>query len=199
MFSPTVEPLATSGLRLLETQSPWYCGRVAPGRERAFERGLHRFEIPTYFPVHKKQISRKQYNWRTQENDVKPYTREMALFPGYVFVALEEGEWSLIRERQSYRPSWLMIDGRPVQFPVELIQDIQARETNGFVRLETEFVAGEELEITDGVWRGHRGLLASDPDRRTLTLHMIAESYALNPSQVLTRLKIDREYVRRIG
>lgn len=123
----------------------------------------------------------------------------MPLFPGYVFVRLEDGVWALIRERQAYRPSWLMFDGRPAQMPIELIEDLRAREENGFVKLmDEDFKEGDELEITEGLWRGRRGLLASDPDRRILTLHLIAESYALQPTQVLTKLKIDREQVRRV-
>jgi len=192
-----VDNSTTSGLRSFTSDQPWYCGRVPPGRERAFERGLHRFDIPTYLPVHKRSLTRNQYDYTAPDrNRVQTYTREMPLFPGYVFVSLADGAWMLIRERQSYRPSWLAFNGKPAQIPIEVIEDVQSREVNGFVRLDSDFSAGDELEITDGVWAGRKGLLASDPDRRILTLHLIAESYALQPTQVMTKLKIDREQVR---
>lgn len=199
MISPDVDMLATSGLRLLNSQSPWYCGRVAPGRERAFERGLHRFEIPTYFPVHSREIKRRHYNWRTKDNDIRTYPREMPLFPGYVFVALDDGVWSLIRERVAYKPRWLTCDGVPAQFPIELLARLQAEEQNGFVQIATEpeYQEGDEMEITGpGIWYGRRGILASDPARRVLTLHMIAESYSLEPTLVVSRVQFERRDVR---
>lgn len=105
----------------------------------------------------------------------------------------------LIRERQSYRPSWLTFNGKPAQIPIEVIEGVRASEVGGFVRLESDFRAGDELEITEGLWAGRKGLLASDPDKRILTLHLIAESYALQPTRVVTKLKIDREQVRRLA
>lgn len=186
----TVENATTSGLRLPSADHPWYCGRVASGRERPFERGLHRFGIHTYFPVYNRSIARA----------FDTYTREMPLFPGYVFVSLYDGQWPLIREKQSYKPQWLMVNGRPAQIPTELLEELAGREVNGFVRLpQTELKEGDEVEVTDGLMRGQRGLLASDPARRIVTLHLIAESYALQPTQVLTKLKIDREQVRRVS
>lgn len=92
-----------------------------------------------------------------------------------------------------------MFDGTPVQFPIEILEELAQREVNGFIQLpkETELHEGDEVEITDGIWRGCRGLLASDPDRRIVTLHLLAESYALQSTQVMTKLKIDRQQVRR--
>lgn len=180
---------STSGLRLPTTQDPWYCGRVASGRERPFERGLHRFGINTYFPVHQRTIARH----------FDSYTREMPLFPGYVFVSLYDGQWPLIREKQSYKPQWLMVNGTPAQIPTELLEELAQREVNGFVQMSSDLREGDEVEVTDGLMRGQRGLLASDPARRIVTLHLIAESYALQPTQVLTKLKIDREQIRRVS
>lgn len=192
-----MENHTTSGLRLPESNPTWYCGRVSPGRERAFERGLRRFQIPTYFPVHLRSIGRENYDWRTKANVNKPYTREFALFPGYVFAAFDQANWPLIRERIAHKPNWLNFGSGPVQIPIELIEQLQMNERDGFVQLDmAEFRAGDELEVTEGVWAGRRGLLASDPDRRILTLHLIAESYALQPEQVLTKLSIERTAVR---
>ena len=78
-----------------------------------------------------------------------------------------------------------------------ILEELQSREQAGFVQLDSrEYQEGDEVEITDGVYRGWRGLLASDPDRRVLTLHMITESYALEPSLLLKTVKIERRYTR---
>lgn len=188
----------TSGLRLPTPNPTWYCGRVSPGRERAFECGLRRFDIPTYFPVHLRVQTRKQYDWRTQDSKPQTYEREVALFAGYIFAALQPGQWSLIRERIAYKPNWLDFGSGPVQIPIELIEQLQANEHQGFVQVESETLhAGDELEITEGVWYGRKGILASDPDRRILTLHLIAESFSLQPVKTLTQLKVERQFVRR--
>jgi transcription antitermination factor NusG len=191
-----VDNLATSGLRL--PNQPWYCGRVSPGRERAFERGLRRFAIPTYFPVHLRSVDRPYYDWRIKATASRPYTREFPLFPGYVFAAFDQSEWPLIRERIAYKPNWLNFGSGPVQIPVELIEQLQANERDGFVQLQSDdkFQVGDELKITEGILAGRVGLLASDPDQRVLTLHLIAESYALQSVRVVTKLRIDRSAVR---
>ena len=134
---------------------------------------------------------------RTIKRSFDTYTREMPLFPGYVFVSLADGQWSVIRERQAYRPAWLEVNGRPVQIPIDVLEEINSREDSyGRVKLD-DYAEGDELEVTEGVWRGYRGLLASDPARRVLTLHLIAESYALQPTTILTKLKVERTQVRR--
>lgn len=123
----------------------------------------------------------------------------MPLFPGYVFVVLADGVWALIRERIAYKPNWLTCDGRPAQIPAEVVETLQAEERNGFVQIgqSVDYHEGDEVEISEpGIWYGRKGILASDPDRRVLTLHLIAESYALQPALITTRVKIDREYVR---
>ena len=191
----SVDNTTTSGLRLPSSNPIWYCGRVSPGRERAFERGLRRLAIPTYFPVHLRIQTRNRYDWRTQNSKSQVYEREYALFPGYIFAALERGQWPLIRERIAYKPNWLDFGSGPVQIPIELIEQLQLNEQNGFVQVREGLCVGDELEITGGVWFGRKGILASDPDRRILTLHLIAESYSLQPTQVLTKLKIDRNQV----
>ena len=188
----------TRGLRLLETQAPWYCGRVPSGRERCFERGLHRFGIHTYFPVHQRELTRHKYNYRTKNDDLVGYNREMPLFPGYVFVSLADGDWTMVRDRQAYRPTWLRVNGQMAEIPFSILEELQSREQLGFVQLlkEQEYEEGDELEVTDGIYRGWRGLLASDPDRRILTLHMITESYALEPALLVKTVKIERQYTR---
>jgi transcription antitermination factor NusG len=180
-----------------ELRPPWYCGRVAPGRERAFERGLRRWSVATYFPVHLRNVTRTRYDWQTQSNKPQSYTRELALFPGYVFAQLDLSDWPWLRERIAHKPQWIAFGGTPAQIPVELIEQLQTSEQNGFVQPVQQFREGDELEICEsGIWYSRRGILASDPDRRILTLHLIAESYALQPTQVLTKLKIDRANVR---
>lgn len=163
---------------------------------------MHRFGIHTYFPVHIREIVRSRWNWRTQQNERQTYTRERPVFPGYVFAMLDPGVWALIRERVAYRPKWLTCDGAPAPIPIQLIEDLRERELNGFVQLEcasTEYKQGDELEVTDGVYRGWRGILSSDPDRRILTLHMITESYALEPTMIIRPVKVDREHLRRVN
>jgi len=181
----------------LRTPSAWYCAQVASGRERQLEGALSRFGIPTYFPVHSYEIKRNHYNWRTQRNEPRPLQRTSAMFPGYVFVALDDYGWARTRSIEVARkPRWLNFGAGPVQIPQELITLLQSQEQDGAVQLAPEYREGDELEVTDGIWHGRRGILASDPTRRIFTLHMIAESYALEPTTVVTRLRIDRGMVR---
>lgn len=196
-----MENFTTSGLRTPDLQKIWYCGRVLSGRERLFERTLRRFGIETYFPMCVKFIPFKHEDDRGRVLRQGVREHRSPLFPGYVFAALDDYGWVRTRSVEIDRkPRWLDFGSGPVQIPVELIEDIRAREEHGFVTLleEEELTEGEEVEVLSGAFVGRRGLLASDPERRTVTLHLIAESYALQPTQVLTKLKIDREQVRRV-
>jgi len=185
----------------LRTPTSWYCGRVNAGRERLFERTLRRFGIETYIPVTTKKIPYEQRDDRDRILRQGVINREAPLFPGYVFASLDDYGWARTRSVEVARkPQWLDFGSGPVQIPVELIKELRDREQNGFIQTiptPEPYHLGDELEVTDGLWRGWRGILSSDPDRRLLTLHMIAESYELNPQLLMKTVKIDREHTRR--
>lgn len=195
-----MENNATNGLRTLQT---WYCGRTNSGRERLFERTLRRFGIETYIPVTPKRIPYEHHDDNGKLLRHGTINRECPLFPGYVFAALDDYGWARTRSVEVARkPRWLDFGSGPVQIPVELIEDLREREQNGFIATIEEaevYHQGDELEVTDGVYRGWRGILSSDPERRVLTLHMITESYALEPTRIIRPVKIEREYTRRVS
>src|SRR6185436_7094998 len=99
-------------------------------------------------------------------------------------------------------PKWLDFGSGPVVIPPDLIADLRARETNGFVQLlpaqEEEYQEGDELEITNGSFCGFRGILASDPTRRMVTLHMLVEGYALQSNLLQKTIIIPRNDTRKV-
>jgi len=192
-----VEESTTSGLRTSESE--WYCGRVTAGRERLLERALHRFDIETYLPVYSRTVGRRQYDWHSGRDRQKLYSREFPLFAGYVFVLLDDYGWVRSRSIEVGRkPEWLDFGSGPVKISSELIEELRAREQNGLVRLDQEeYREGDELEITVGVMSGMRGILSSDPDRRMVTLMVLAETYALQSETVAHKVCVARENTRR--
>jgi transcriptional antiterminator RfaH len=127
----------------------WACAQLLPQRERFALQMLAQARYETYAP--------RLREWRTMRNGQRQ--REVALFPGYVFLVVTNG-W--------YAARWcpgvgrLVMDGlQPAKVPDAVIEEIRGRERNGAVELpKRRLQYGDRVKILAGPFRGHLAMYA---------------------------------------
>jgi transcriptional antiterminator RfaH len=132
----------------------WCCAQLELHRERL---ALHTFGLAgfeSYLPRIRTQ--------RRTAGRLKPFEITTALFPGYCFVAIEL-QWHTARWSPGVL-SLILAGEHPAHVPDHVINDLRAREVNGFVVLPQKdpggFKRGDKVFITTGPMAGQLAVYA---------------------------------------
>jgi transcriptional antiterminator RfaH len=127
----------------------WFVLNTKPKKEFQVERLFYEGGFEFYCPKYK------------YDNKIKPF------FSGYGFLWYDHPEqYRLVKYTRGVKRI-IGNETGPIPIPEEMIQEIKAREINGYIELEkygTEPDIGDEIEIMEGPLKGLRGIF-----RRELT------------------------------
>jgi transcriptional antiterminator RfaH len=126
----------------------WAAAQLQPSRERL---ALHML-VQQQFAVYTPRL-RQRRTIRGRRED-----REVSLFPGYAFVAIEL-QWHAAR----WCPGVvrLVMDGlQPARVPDPVIEEIRGREHNGAIELSGRLKAGDQVRLLAGPFGGHLAIYA---------------------------------------
>lgn len=140
----------------------WFVISTKPKREFVVERLFQEGGIRVYFP-----------RWL---KDGRP----APFFPGYGFIFFDfPAQFKLVTYTRGVKT--LVGDGRrPTPLPPPVIEEIRARECDGYVRfteVHGEARVGDEVEIVDGPLKGIRGIFnkeLKDKERVAILLRYVA-------------------------
>lgn len=122
---------------------PWIVAHTKPCQELIAELNLKRQGYEYYCP--------KILDKRPKKSAIiRP------LFPRYIFIAIDQVWHSITGTRGIYRV--LLGDGsRPQAINSKIIENLKAREENGFVQLteKPRFIEGDKVKLDDGPMAGH--------------------------------------------
>lgn len=155
----------------------WFVMNIKPKKEFVVERLFQGSRTRVYIP-----------RWL---KDGRP----APFFPGYGFIFFDfPAQFRLVRFMRGVKA--LLGDGlHPIPLPPALIEEIQSRECDGFVRFTEVYDAarvGDEVEIVDGPLKGMRGIFNKElKDRERVAILL---RYVAYQAQVL----IKRDKLRRV-
>jgi transcriptional antiterminator RfaH len=127
----------------------WAATRLEANHERVAQFFLEQTGYEVHLPL---------VRWRTSRTRAK---RVSALFPGYIFVRVEQLWRDISRLPGVIRP--VMSGEEPAHVPDEVITEIRSREQNGFVELPKKGLKpGDRVRIIEGLLAGRRGRYEGD-------------------------------------
>ena len=137
--------------------SYWGVARLLPQREALALHCLRLSKYQTYLP--RLKIRRLVHGRRI--------TVTPPLFPGYLFVAIQDGRWW--DARWSPGVISLIMDGiTPARLPQSAIDEIRRREVGGLIELERKGVKrGDRVRILRGPFEGHLAILSRQQAARS--------------------------------
>jgi len=104
--------------------------------------------------------------------------RTVPMFPGYLFVSIDGGWWSVRWTAGVVRV--LMVDNKPACVPDEFLDAMRAREVNGLVKLAAKprprgIGRGEQVRVLRGSFEGRTGIYQnqSGPQRSHILLNLL--------------------------
>lgn len=169
---PDVYPAA-----IFEIDQPWWVAHVRSRQEKALARYLQQFEIPYYLPQMEKRV-------RRNSRSVVSY---LPLFGGYVFFkgGLEESG----RAVRSHLIANLLEPNDQYSLGLELRQLHQLQVSDKKLVPHPYVSAGDEVFITDGAFKGFRGVVVRErgAERLVVSISFIKQSVAVD---------VDREFIR---
>jgi len=140
----------------------WYVVNTRPKKESAVERMFREGGIVVYSPKYR------------DEGRIKPF------FPGYAFVAFEYPEqYKLVKYTRGVKRI-VGSDAGPIPVAEDVLHQIRSREVDGFVEFSKygiEPEVGDEIEVTEGPFRGLRGIFKkdlTDQDRVLILLNYVS-------------------------
>ncbi|MDX1706513.1 transcription/translation regulatory transformer protein RfaH [Pseudidiomarina sp.] len=146
--------------------SKWYVIRSKPRQERRALANLENQEITTFLP--EITITKLRRGKRT------PITE--ALFPGYLFVQLDDYEGKFYKIRSTYGVTKMITFGdQPATIPDALIEELkQINETSDSIKKtmsEAILQPGDQVQINDGPFAGFIAkIIELDGDSRCIVL-----------------------------
>jgi len=162
---------------IFEIAQPWWVAHVRSRQEKALARYLQQLDIPYYLPQMEKKVRR---NGRT----IVSY---LPLFGGYLFFkgGLEESG----RAIRSHLIANLLEPNDQRSLHAELRQLHQLQITDKKLVPHPYIGAGDEVMITDGAFKGFRGVVVRErgTERLIVSVSFIKQSVAV---------EIDREFIR---
>lgn len=158
----------------------WYAVQTRLHAEPTALRNLRAQGFDVYLPRYRK---RRRHARRTE---IVP----APLFPGYMFVALDldAQRWRAVHSTVGVRR--LVCSGeRPCPVPDGIVEDLQARETEGFIVLDDPR-PGDRLTVLDGPFAGLAGRLVglTDNERVTVLLNLMGRQINVTMSYDLVAL-----------
>jgi transcriptional antiterminator RfaH len=120
----------------------WSVAQTESTRERTAQRWLCQAEFETYLPL------------------VNGKIRPNPLFPGYLFIRIGSTGWSCVENTIGVLQLLRSSGGSPARIEDRVIEEIQAREHNGVVRLpeRPRWRQGDRVRIGNQTFLGHIGL-----------------------------------------
>lgn len=161
----------------------WLCCQTQSGREPLQAAVFARVGVISYLPLYSHHVTTKYTS----------YSRQSALFPGYLFAAPDEQGWARLKSLEcAVKPRWLDWGRGPIQIPLELIEEIRAREENGLVKLDRVqaydlYALGDEIQVTGGPFRDYRGLFVANANKRLVTLRVLSAAFTGLHEQAVAR------------
>lgn len=150
----------------------WFVINTRPKKEFQVEKLFREAGFNYYNPVYQ------------HENRTKPF------FPGYGFLFFEfPAQYQLAKYTRGVKRVVGNREG-PIPLPVEIIQEIKAREVNGYVEfakhgLEPE--VGDEIEVVEGALKGLKGVFQKEVGDKERVLILL--SYVSYQGQLLIEKK----------
>ena len=133
---------------------PWYCIRTKRAKETWVVHQLRDACDEVYLPLLRQWCRvRRQFIWKTEP-----------LFPGYLFARfVVEERFRAVR----YTPGVVSVlstaVGEPIEVNETIISTLRQRSVDGYIQVSpTPLFPGEELEITEGPFRGLRALFQEE-------------------------------------
>ena len=150
----------------------WYLIKTKPRQENTAIINLENQEYTTYCPIAK--INKKN----------------VALFPGYVFIYLDKHNenWSPIRSTKGVI-SFVRFGLNFAQVPDHIIEYIRVNQANSEEKLKklSKFKKGDKVQITDGVFKNCIAIFNSykSEERIILLMKVLGQQQAINIKQEL--------------
>jgi len=146
----------------------WYVVHTQPQNERRAELNLQRQGFATYLP----RYLRNRRHARKTETVARP------LFPRYLFVGLDvaRDRWRAIHS--TFGVCQLVLAGdEPAPVPEGIVEEIRARESNGFVALglPAGLKAGSQVRLVDSIFANYQGVIdrIADDHRIAVLLELL--------------------------
>lgn len=161
----------------------WTAARTRSRCEKVVARYCDRHGIPAYLPVRRRA---KRYQRRTVETF-------LPMFPGYLFVQIDETRKSLLM--QSHRVVWTAAvdDPREQALVTELrsirLLEQQAAEEDLIVR--PELVAGKPVRVTAGPFQGLNGVVERRMNRTRLAINVELLGHSVSVDLDVEELQLD--------
>jgi transcription antitermination factor NusG len=154
---------------LSETIRPWVVAHTRSRQEKSLVRHLEPLGIPFYLPQREHRMRRAGRN----------FVSHLPIFPGYVFLrTAAEERADVFRSNVVVR----LLDVRDQQLIGSELRQIRALQEAGASLVPyRSFVPGEPVKITDGPFRGHRGIVLREQSqfRLIVSISMLRQSVAV--------------------
>jgi transcriptional antiterminator RfaH len=163
-----------------DNRLPWFAVQTQPRRESAAEGTLRRLGIAVFLPRYRKRTI------------LHGYRREVVgpLFPGYLFATFDPGECLRMVHYAHGVRAVVMFGGEPASVPVALLESIEARMQDGYVRLAPPALwAGQRVEIIDGPLAGMTGIFQANV-RGAERVAILLDTLRYNARAVLDRIAV---------
>ena len=141
----------------------WYLAQIKPQAYRIAERNLHRQKIQTFLPVH--SVTRKERG--------RFVTRDVPLFPGYMFVAFDITSGALRRVNATLGVNRIVTVGdTPADIPRHVVEGLRQRcDDSGRLEVPETPSIGEEVTLVTGPFADFVATVEKlDPDQRIWVL-----------------------------
>src|SRR5712691_6990307 len=174
----------TSGGELaILSNTPWYCIHTKRSKEKWVARQLAEVCDEIYLPLLRQwRRVRRQFAWRVE-----------SLFPGYMFARFPvEGRFRAVRYTPGVTSVLSTAVGEPIEVNDMIISALRQRSVDGYIQVSpTPLFPQEELEITEGPFRGLRALFQQElkAGERVVVLLQLLSSHV--------RVELPRVYVRQ--
>jgi transcriptional antiterminator RfaH len=163
-----------------DNRLPWFAVQTQPRRESAAEGTLRRLGISVFLPCYRERAILHGY----RREVVRP------LFSGYLFAAFDPAaSLRMVHYAHGVR-AVVMFGGEPASVPVALLEAIEARMQDGYVRLAPPALrAGQRVEIIAGPLAGMTGIFQADTGRAE-RVAILLDTLRYNARAVLDRVAV---------
>ena len=150
----------------------WYLIKTKPRQESTSIINLENQGFSTYCPI------------------VKINKKNVVLFPGYIFIYLDQHNenWSPIRSTKGVK-NFVRFGLNFAQVPDDIIEYVRVNQINSEEKLKqlSEFKKGDKVQITDGVFKNCIAIFNSykSEERIILLMKVLGQQQAINIKQEL--------------
>ena len=138
--------------------APWWVAWVRSRREKELARHLREHQVSHYLP---QQEKRTTYRGRTRRS-------YLPLFPGYLFFRGDRGDCLLARKSAATVRNLEVLDQG--QLHRELVDLFELQQLGGLVVSHPYLGPGDSVQVTEGPFRGFRGVVVREHHRDKLVV-----------------------------